>query len=232
MSKTKSDATKITATATNEAVKVASSPPVAPAKVSDGFDGVDDGGTRSIIKGAKLKFSKTEEWIGEDDDVIPPDREFIVVELAKVTQKWIDDKPAETRILAPDEYFPDTEKLNAEAPPEEWRDKFGKQVGPWQNSIVAYLLDPKTMEGFTWPTSTAGGFRAIDELKGHVRRARMMQGANVYPVVTLADTHMRTQFGGRQRPQFKVVRFVTLGGTERPLLEQTKPEPMNDSIQY
>lgn len=209
-------------------------PPAAPAptKISDGFDGVDDGGARSIIRGVKLKFTNSAEWVDEAGEVIVPEREFLVVELAKVVQKWLDAMPVETRVLAPAEYFPDLEILNAEAPQSEWRDAFGKKVGPWQNSIVAYLLDPKTMEGFTWPTSTAGGFRAIDELKGHVRRARMLQGANVYPVVTLADTHMRTQFGGRQRPQFKVKRFVVLGGVERPLLEQTEPEPMNDEIQY
>jgi hypothetical protein len=211
-----------------------SNPPAAPAptKVSDGFDSVDDGGSRSIIRGAKIKFAKTEEWLDEASDVIDPAREFIAVELAKVTQKWIDDNPAETRILGPDEYFPDIEKLNAEAPPEEWREKFGRKVGPWQNSVVLYLLDPKSMEGFTFVTSAIGGFRAIDELKGHVRRARMMQGANVYPIVTLADTHMRTQFGGRQRPRFKVVRFITLGGAARPLLEPAKPEPVNDAIPY
>ena len=166
--------------------------------------------------------------------MIAPEREFIIVEIARVEQKWIDGMPVETRILAPDEYFRDIEKLNAEAPQSEWRDAFGKMVGPGQNSQVVYMIDPASMVGFSWPTSTAGGFRAIDEAKGSTRRARMMGAANVYPVVTLADTHMRTKFGGRQRPHFKVVRFVALGGADRrrPLLETAKPEPTNDEIQY
>jgi hypothetical protein len=193
-------------------------------KVSDdGFDAVDDGGTRSIIRGMKLKFENSAKWIDTAGDVISPEREFLVVELTKGSQKWLDNMPAETRILSPREHFPDLERLNAEAPETEWREKFGKKTGPWQNFIAVYLFDPKTLEAFTWPTSTAGGFRAVSELKERVRHARMMQGDNIFPVVTLSDTHMKTQFGGRQRPAFKVLRFITIGGTQRPLLEPTKP---------
>jgi hypothetical protein len=201
---------------------------------SDGFDSViDANGNQSIIKGIKIKFTNNAEWIDDTGGVIAPTREFLVVELAKVTQKWKDNLPAEQRILDPAEPFPDVERLNAEVPKSEWREKFGKLVGPWQNSIAIYLFDPKTLEGFTWPTSTAGGFRAVDELKGRVKRARMMQGDDIYPLVTLGDTHMNTAFGGRQRPQFKVVRFVTLGGGQgRPLLAEPKPQELNDKIPW
>jgi hypothetical protein len=211
---------------------VASSPPVAAAKASDGFDSVDDGGGRSIIKGTKIKYAKTEEWVDEAGEVIDPAREFIVIQLDRVEQKWIDNLPVETRVLAPNEYFRDLEKLNAEAPKSEWRDAFGHKEGPWQKSYACYMLDPNSLQAFTWPTSTIGGFRAIEDLKNHVGRARMAQGANVFPVVTLSDIHMNTAFGGRQRPAFKVVRFIALGGTERPLLEEPKPEPMNDRVPY
>jgi hypothetical protein len=212
--------------------------PAAPAKISDGFDGTDDDGSRSIIRGSKAKFGNDGKWTDGAGDVIAPTREFIVVELVKVSQKWIDDKPADTRVIAPDEHFPDVERLNEEAPKTEWREKFGKLIGPWQNCIAVYLFDPATMEGYTWPTSTAGGFRCVSELKGAVHRARMMQhGDNVYPVVTLADTHMNTAYGGRQRPKFKVLRFITLGGQAKPLLEPAKPKPslreqLNDDIPF
>jgi hypothetical protein len=209
---------------------------VAPVKIiSDGFDSViDANGNRSLVKGIKLKFTNNAEWINDSGEVIGPDREFLAVELAKVTQKWIDNLPAETRVVAPGDFFPDVEKLNAEASQEEWRDAFGKRVGPWQNSILLYLFDPKTLEGFTWPTSTAGGFRAIDELLNRVNRARKLQGDNIFPLVTLADAHMNTQFGGRQRPSFKVARFIALGGGQgRSLLAaEPKPEAMNDEIPW
>jgi hypothetical protein len=202
-------------------------------RASDGFDAVlDANGNRSIIRGIKLKFTNNAEWLDDAGDVVDPTRELLVMELMKLSQKWIDGMPAETRIIGPDEYFPDVDRLNEEAPREEWREAFGKMVGPWQNCIAVYLFDPKTMDAFTWPTSTFGGFRAVDELKGKVKRARMIQGDNIYPLVTLSDVHMNTQFGGRQRPAFKVVRFVPIGGPARPLLEETKPEPMNDAIPF
>jgi hypothetical protein len=211
----------------------ATSPTWVAPRASDGFDAVlDADGNRSIIRGAKYKFTNNAEWLDDAGEVVDPAREFLVFEIAKVTQKWIDGMPAETRILAPDEYFPDTERLNAGAPPKEWREAFGKQVGPWQNSIVVYLFDPTTMECFTWPTSTAGGFRAVDDLQARVKRARRLQGDNVFPVVTLADTHMNTQYGGRQRPALKVVRFIAIGGQAKPLLDEPKAEAMNDQIPY
>jgi hypothetical protein len=215
--------------ATTTPAPAVSAPPAPAAKRSDGFDD-DDGVGMSIIRGEKLKFTNAGTWVDENGDPIAKDREFLVVEVMKVRQKWIDGKPVETHILGSGEYFPDIEKLNAEAPRSEWREVFGKMAGPWQNSFVLYLLDPKPMRGFTFPTSTAGGFRAVFELKGDVHRARMLQGDNVYPVVTLADTHMKTQYGGRQRPAFKIVRFVQIGGKARPLLEQPELEPMNDAI--
>jgi hypothetical protein len=35
-----------------------------------------------------------------------------------------------------------------------------------------------------------------------------------------------------QRPAFKIVRFVPIGGQARPPLEESKAEPLNDQIVY
>jgi hypothetical protein len=202
--------------------------------VDDGFDSDDDGSSRSIIKGAKIKFTNNAEWLdASTDEVISPEQKFIVIQIVKVTQKWIEGRPQETRILATGLPFPDVEKLNAEAPRSEWREHFGKMEGPWQNSYVVYLLDPRTMGGFTFPTSTVGGMRAVHELKEATRRARMLHGPGNYPVVTLSDVHMNTQFGGRSRPCFKILRFWTEnGGTkESPALSQQQPEQLGSDNQ-
>ena len=205
-----------------------------PARISDGFDAViDANGKASPIKGVMIKFTNNAEWIDSAGEVIAADRKLLVIEIAKVTQKWIDGLPVQTHTLAADEYFPDVERLNAEAPESEWREAFGKIVGPWQNSILIYLFDPETAEGFTWPTSTAGGFRAVDELQGRVRRIRAMRGANYFPLVTLGDTFMNTAFGGRQRPQFKVVDFIALGSdTKQQSLPKPTTDDMGDSVPY
>jgi hypothetical protein len=192
-----------------------------PAQVGDGFDDLDNDGSKSIIKGTKVKFTNSGEWLDDFDEVIAADREFIVIKVIKVSQKWIDGLPAETRILAPDEPFPDVDRLNGEAPRTEWREAFGRKVGPWQNSYVTYLLDPRAMGGFTFVTSTTGGFRAIHDLKEDTRRARMMRGPNMFPLVVLGAVFMKTQYGGRQRPCFKVKGFIALGADNTaPPLEQ------------
>ena len=54
-------------TPSETAAKAASTTALTPTNVSDGFDSVDDGGSRSIIKGAKIKFTNNAEWVGEDD---------------------------------------------------------------------------------------------------------------------------------------------------------------------
>ena len=48
-------------------------------------------------------------------------------------------------------------------------------------------------------------------LKEGTRLARKVPGGNRFPLVTLADTYMPTQYGGRQRPCFKIEDYPPLG---------------------
>jgi hypothetical protein len=201
----------------------------------DGFDSPDEGGSDSILKGEKLKFTRGATWIDRSETVIDPKREFIVAEVKKVIQKWIPDvERPETTELGPDEFFPDIEKMNAEAPQSEWREVFGKSEGPYQKAYVVYLFDPRTMEAFTFITATKGGFRATDELKGKVRRARELKGTNRFALVTLGDSIMPSRlYGEIPCPDFKIIDFVPLGGPTQPLIEPAKPtvaEELNDEI--
>jgi hypothetical protein len=211
----------------NETLPVTTSPHV------DGFDAPDEGGGAGIIKGAKLKFNNTQ-WTDDNDEVIAKERQFIAVKISKVVQKWIDQKPVETRILGPEQYFPDVERMNAEAPPAEWRDHYGVKKGPWEKSYVVYLLCPESMQGYTYPTSTVGGMRAVSDLKDNVKRARLLRGENVYPLVTLGDAHMPSAYGGRQRPSFKIVKFVPIGAAPAQSPQQlAKPaNDMSDAIPF
>ena len=187
---------------------------------ADGFTGWEDsveGAERpegaGIIQGALVKFTNEAQWTTRDDDEIATDLELIAVDVQRVVQKWQDGLPAETRILEAGEKFPDLEALNAEVPQSEWVEgPDGKLRGPWQAQHILYLLDPGTMDKYTFPTGTVGGRIAVGELRDKLIWMRRTRGPNVYPVVTLSDTHMRTRFGGRQRPHFKIVRWVRLGG--------------------
>ena len=182
----------------------------------DGFSGLfedtvegEDSATKRLIQGQKVKFSNQATWtIGEGEE-LPKTRELIAANVTRVTQKWDDGQPIGTRILEPGEKFPDVEKLNANTPQSEWREgPDGKLQGPWQNSYVVYLLDMSNAERFTYVASTIGGGIAVRDLVDRTRWMRSFRGANVYPIVTLSDTFMSTHFGGRQRPQFVIKRWV------------------------
>jgi hypothetical protein len=219
----------------------------------DGFSDPNFRGSCSIVKGTKIKFTNDFRWLAGGDEINPA-REFLVFEVQRVIQKWPPSGasdlrgPIETRILKSDER-PNVEELNDATPRSEWRDKFGKLEGPWEFSYVLYLLEPKTMSAFTYLTGmTVGGCQAVDELKDATVRARLLQGASYFPLVTLSKIHMPTAFGGRDRPMFIVRTFVALGpaserastitGPEAPTIDAKKTKPkrgdsdaeMNDKI--
>jgi hypothetical protein len=88
------------------------------------------------------------------------------------------------------------------------------------------------MARYTWPTGTTGGAICTRDIVDRVGWMRKFRGANVYPVVTLADVFMNTRFGGRQRPHFNIVKWVSLDGggalltpTELPALESPPTAP-------
>jgi hypothetical protein len=190
--------------------------------------------------------------VTRDDNEISPDLELVAVDIARVVQKWADGKPVETRILGLSENFPDIEALNEAVPRDQWEEgPDGKPRGPWQAQHILYLLDPATMDKYTFPTGTTGGRIAIGELRDKLVWIRRIKGDNVYAVVTLSDTHMKTRFGGRQRPFFKIVRWTRLGGEGdeaqalppppttptaqvavplAPVQEPSHAEEMNDSV--
>jgi hypothetical protein len=223
----------------DEAAKVTTptlvtSAPVPAPKRGDGFADVADG-DMNIIRGTMLKFDDV--WADGGGNPMAKDRELVVYEVGRMTQKWppggVRGRPV-SRLLDPGEEWPDVEAMNKATPKAEWRDKHGTLTGPHENGYVAYLIDPKTMQVFTYPTSTTGGGIAIRNLGDDVERARMFLGSNnLYPVVTLTNTLMRTKHRDRQRPAFAIVRFIPIGGEARPLLEEPKPEsPFDDEIGF
>jgi hypothetical protein len=222
----------------------------AEAQQLDGFDAFSDevegGEERRPHQGAFLKFTNEGEWTANGEPMSTT-REFVVVDIDRCEVKWgIDDGPPLERVfLAPGQRFHDIDKLNAETPRNEWRKgPDGQLRGPWQSQHIARLLDPKTMDRFSFPTSTVGGAICIRDLVDRTKWMRKFRGEPVYPLVTLADTFMNTRYGGRQRPHFEIVRFVTFGGpgealqtiTAKPELNTVEPpsvkEATGDEIQF
>jgi hypothetical protein len=191
---------------------------------SDEVAGADDrpqGG--SLIHGTLVKFTNGAEWVTGAGDPMSRAQELIVIDLLRLVQKWIDQKPVETIIVPPGEKFPDVKAMNEKAPKSEWREWQGKMFGPWQMQYLVYLLDAHTLDKLTYPTSTTGGGMCCRAIAEKVAWMRKYKGPKVSAVITLADTFMNTQWGGRQRPHFNVVRWIGFDGGADKALPEPKP---------
>jgi hypothetical protein len=206
-----------------------------PALIPDADDGLDNYGLSErgdgLIKGrGQVKYDTVVfpgKWsIGQE--LIADDREFIVVKILKIVQKWPPDltRPSH-QIIPSNKPFPDIKTMNEAAPREEWRESFGQMKGPYEAAFVVYLLDECNMDVLTYIASTDGGRRAVEELRDRVSIARRFHGP-VAPVVKLSNTFMPTQYGGRQRPDLEVVRFTEIAEQVAPRqIEHVEPEAID-----
>jgi len=157
-------------------------------------------------------------------DAMSREQELIAIDILRIVQKWIDQKPVETIIVPPGEKFPNVKAMNDAAPKSEWREDLnGNMVGPWQMQYVVYLLDAHALDKITFPTSTIGGGMACRALADKVAWMRKYKGPKVSAVITLADVFMNTRFGGRQRPHFQIVRWIGFDGDGKALPASKPP---------
>jgi hypothetical protein len=206
-----------------------------PAAGGDGFDDHGDDGD-SLIRGTLIKFGNDYVWRTRgDQEVIKPDREFVIVDVLRIHQIWPTRSEAAegkkkpvTRILAMNEPFPDVEVLNSQVPESEWRDNFGQKKGPHENAYVAYLFDLATKTIYTFISSTKGGHKCFRVLKQDVQVLRKTEGAHVYPKATLTDVWFTPNFGGKQRPHFKICGHWSPPGSTPPTVPQ-QPAPRIDA---
>ena len=197
----------------------------------DGVEGDDRPEGAGIIQGTLIKFTNEGKWVTRDGEELPTDLELVAANVNRVVQKWSEGQPVETIILEPHQKFPDIEEMNEKVPKKEWVEgPDGNMRGPWQAQHILYLLDPKTMDKYTFPTGTTGGRIAIRELVDKTTWMRRLRGPNIYAVVLLSDTFMNTKWGGRQRPHFKIVRWVSLG-SEGGQVEALPPPPATPTQQ-
>jgi hypothetical protein len=191
----------------------------------DTYEGGDDDGfvNQHVIEGTRIKFTNDFRWVDSEDTPLDPNLELVVVKIKRYVQKWIDEKPVETRELAPNQPYPDIKAMNDACPEAEWHEAFGKLRGPWQAETVLYFSDAALdMYTFIAPTRTVGSIRAVNELVDKINRMRRYRGAGILAVVRLSSTPMPTQYGGRLRPHFNV-RFVAPDGGTVTALTDSRP---------
>src|SRR5262245_6627611 len=165
----------------------------------------------SAFGGARLMKYVNDHYATREGEVIEPSREMIVLGLKKMVQKFIGQKLVDLIVVADGEKMPDVTAMNEAAPREEWgNDLNGNPVGPFVRVLMLKLLEAKTMDRFAFITSSTGGSIAIGDLSDKVKIMRRFHGPNVVPVVSCGTTNFKTKFGLKKRPNFSVIRWMTL----------------------
>jgi hypothetical protein len=182
--------------------------------------------------GLKLKFGLDARWTDPSGNEVTA--ALVALDVLNRVHKWAGDGggPLETITLKPGEAWPDITALN-EGCKTEWYEKFGKMVGPWAGEHVVVFVNPTTMDQFWWPspTSTIGACIAVRRLIQQTSHMRNFRGETVYPLIKLGHVHMPTQYGGRERPNLEVLRFVTLGGgTSRIEMKTVEPISLKEEV--
>ena len=204
---------------------------------SDGFDETDT--SDRVIQGTLIKCVDGN-WVDRNGQPVPKGS-LLALSTATIIQHWEDQKPTETIVKRPGQPLPDVDELNAQIPQSEWEEGVdGNPRPPWQLQRVVYLLDEKTAERYTYASGTIGANIAISNLRTRVHDMRFMRGQGVLPIVELFNKPMKTKFGGKLRPEFKIVGWRDAGGPSVPQIasglkevsEPTLAEEMRDELRY
>jgi hypothetical protein len=172
---------------------------------TDEVESRDEQVSERAIIGQLVRFTNEGQWmLPEQIQLVKP---LVVVNARRTVTRWgKNKKPAETIFLKPGEKIPDLEARNEETPRSEWIEGFdGKPRGPWQAQHIIYLIDPISIDQYSYPTSTTGGGIAVRELIDRILWMRRFKGDAVYPVVRLSNRFMKTAYSGRLRPHFEIM---------------------------
>jgi hypothetical protein len=182
---------------------------------TDEVESYDEPVSERALIGQRVRY--TDKWLLPDQKQLT--KPLIVVNVRRTVLKWGKDKkkPPETIFLRAGEKIPDLKKRNEETPKSEWVEGFdGKPKGPWEAQHIVYMIDPTSIDQYSYPTSTTGGGIAVRELIDRIVWMRRFRGNAVFPIVQLATRPMSIQRGTatRPRPHFEIVDWAKfdLGG--------------------
>jgi hypothetical protein len=169
----------------------------------------------SAFGGARILKFVSGKYVTGEGEPINSQREFILLGLVKVVQKFISKKLVDTKIVPTREKFPDIDAMNEAAPREEWGvDPGGKPQGPYNRVLVLKLLDATTLDRFAFVTKSIAGMIAFGDISDKIKLIRRLKGANVTAAIACETVRMKSQYNphGVPRPHFRIVRYVKLGG--------------------
>jgi hypothetical protein len=170
---------------------------------SDGFAVVEKHSSTTAIVGRILKFTDGQ-FIVDKTEKLPADTTLVAVGVVTAWVHWVDNKPVEHLVTQDGQYHPEREEL-ADLDQDQWPFGLsGERADPWRDTRYLHLIDPQSGADYTFVTDSWGGRRAVGDLKSSIVNVRSAHpGAK--PVILLESVPMKTRFGPRPRPSFKVV---------------------------
>ena len=169
---------------------------------TDGF-AVQENIGASMIVGKMLKFIDGRFTV-DKTETMPANTTLVAVSAVTVWVHWENNRPVEHRVTQPGQSHPYRDDL-----PDQDETKWplglnNEPSDPWRDTRYLHLIDPNTGSDYTFTTDSYGGRRAVGDLKSQIANVRSAHPAAV-PLVELAGTMMKTRFGQKPRPDFKIV---------------------------
>jgi hypothetical protein len=193
----------------------------------DTYEDEDEAVNQRMIQGTRIKFN--DKWTDAQGVELDPQLRLIVVEMKRVVNKWPVNlgPPLDTKEVAPGQPWPNIKKLNEACPQSEWRTDFnGNPKGPYEGQRLLYLIDPVTLDKYTYATNTIGGTRALSELADKITWAqKYRKRPDIRPLVHLSSIWMPTKYKGRMRPHFVVLPdWILPDGSSGELVHKPAPQ--------
>jgi hypothetical protein len=181
------------------------------------IDGYDDTGDPSSSRGTRyVKFdggTATIWFLRETGAPMLPLSPYYAPDIWEELLKWVEKQRADRIRKEPGKELPDVDTLNASCPKNEWAADFnGVLQGPWRHTYNVGLVDISTGSRFIVSNSTIGMRVAFEDLRERVQFMRKLRG-RVIPVVELASVQMKTRFGLKLRPDFKILDWRSFDGS-------------------
>ena len=189
----------------------------------DGFSVAEKSGGNLIV-GKMLKFTIDSKYKVDKADILPDNTTLVAIDVTTAWVNWQDDKPIEHRVTRPGQIHPDREDLPDQDEAMWERGLNGEPADPWRDTRYLRMIDPRTGQDYTFVTDTYGGRKAIGDLKSQISNVRFAYPGAV-PVVELGSTMMKTAYGLKPRPEFKVVAWRNKQESAVPLLTQRQEQP-------
>jgi hypothetical protein len=186
----------------------------------DGFS-VAEKSRPNLIVGKMAKFTDRK-YMVDKADILPDNTCLVAIDVTTAWVKWHDDKPVEHRITQPGRIHPDRLDL-PDQDETTWEPGLnGEPADPWRDTRYLRLIDPKTGQDYTFVTY--GGRKAVGDLKSQITNVRFAYPGAV-PIVQLGSTMMKTSFGLKPRPEFKVVGWRNKGNAPVQLTHRAENQP-------